>query len=149
MALEDVEASGLEALEDFCVRPLGLTVAAWMSHRGEADLDAKLFTVGSEDAAGELLAVVSDDAVGYAEAADQAPDEFHRGPCWYGAHWFNLGPLSELVDGHEEETVAPLRLREGAQNVQPPDRERPGERDGLESQRRLMDLLGVVLAGVA
>ena len=119
MTLEDVEASGLEALEDFCVCSLGLTIAAWVSHRGEADLDAELVAVGSEDAAGELRAIIGDDTVRHTEAADQAPDELHRGSGWYGAHWFDLGPLGELVDGHEEEAVAPLRLREGAQNVQP------------------------------
>ena len=38
---------------------------------------------------------------------------------------------------------------EGSQEIQPPDRERQGERDSLESLCGLVNLLGVELAGVA
>ena len=61
----------------------------------------------------------------------------------------HLGPLGELVDGDVEVTVAPRRSRERAQDVQPPDRERPREQNGLEALSRLMNLLGVELAGFA
>ena len=56
---------------------------------------------------------------------------------------FHLCPFGELVDGDVEVAVAPRRSRERAQDVQPPDRERPRERNGLEALSRLMDLLGV------
>ena len=54
VGLEAIEASCLEALEHFCVRPLSLPVASWMGHRGEAEPCAKTLAVGPEDAAGEL-----------------------------------------------------------------------------------------------
>ena len=76
--LEAVEASRLEALEYLGVGSLRLPVASWVSHRGVGDLGAKAAAVGLEGAAGELRAVVGDDAVGHAKAADQPPDEFHR-----------------------------------------------------------------------
>ena len=54
VALEAVEASRLEALEDLSICSLGLTVALWVSYRGEAELGAEALAVGPEDAAGEL-----------------------------------------------------------------------------------------------
>ena len=62
---------------------------------------------------------------------------------------FHFRPLGELVDGDIEVAVAPECLWERSQEIQPPDRERPGERDSLESLRGLVDLLGMELAGVA
>ena len=46
-----------------------------MSHRGEAKFGSKGFRVGPEETAGELRAVVGDDAIGYSKTADDAPDE--------------------------------------------------------------------------
>ena len=66
-----------------------------------------------------------------------------------GVHRFNLRPFGELVDGDVEVAVAPAGAWEGSQDVQPPDREGPGERDGLEPQCGLVDLLGVKLARLA
>ena len=41
VALEAIEASCLEALQDLSICSLGLAVALWVSHRGEAELGAK------------------------------------------------------------------------------------------------------------
>ena len=41
---------------------------------------------------------------------------------------------------------SPGSTREGANGVEPPDRERQGERDGLEGLSWLVDVLGVELA---
>ena len=46
-----------------------------------------------------------------------------------------------------EVAVAPRHSRKRAQDIQPPDRERPRERDGLQALSWLMDLLGMELAG--
>ena len=54
VALQAIEASCLEALEDLSICSLGLAVALWVSHRGEAELGAEALAVGPEDAAGEL-----------------------------------------------------------------------------------------------
>ena len=56
-------------------------------------------------------------------------------------------PTCELVDCNIDVAVAPRRSRERAQDVQPLDSERPRECDGLEALSRLMNLLGVELAG--
>ena len=67
----------------------------------------------------------------------------------FSADGFYLCPPSELIDGDVEVAVAPRHSRERAQDIQSPDREWPRERDGLEALSRLMDLLGVELAGLA
>ena len=102
-----------------------MSVALGVCNRGEAKLGAEIFTVCPEEAAGELRAVVCDDAVWYSETADDTPDELDSCSCWDGAYGFHFCPFGELVDSNKEETVAPLRLWERSQYVQPPDRKRP------------------------
>ena len=76
--LKAVETPCLETSEHLSICSLGLPIAAWVSHRGVADLGAEAPAVFFEGAADELLAVVGDDAVGHAKAADQTPDELDR-----------------------------------------------------------------------
>ena len=120
-----VEASRLEALEHFSVCSFGLAITLGMSYRGEANLGAKGFTIGPEETAGELRAVVGDDTIGYFKTADDASDELDSSTGWDGAHRFHFCPLGEFVNSHEKEAVAPLRPREGSQDVQPLDRKGP------------------------
>ena len=94
-----------------------------------------------------MRAVICDDAVGNPKAAHETLDELDCEASWDGANCFHFRPLGELVDGDVEVAVAPRRSKEWAQNVQPPDCEWPCERDGLEALSRLMDLLGMELAG--
>ena len=54
IALEAVETSRLETLEDLSICSLGLTIALWVSYRGETELGAEALAVSPEDAAGEL-----------------------------------------------------------------------------------------------
>ena len=102
-----------------------------MRHRSVAYLRSKVSTVCFEEVTGELRTVVSDDAVRHSEPAQDALDELDRKAVRDGADSFQLCPLSELVDGDLEVAVAPRRSRKRAQDIQPPDRERPRERDGL------------------
>ena len=125
MPFDAVEVSCLEALEYLCICSLGLAIALGMCDRSETKFGAKAFTVGPEETAGELRAVVSDDAVWYAKTADDAPDEFDSCSGWDGAYCFHFCPFSELVDSYEEEAVAPLRHWKRSQDVQPPDRKGP------------------------
>src|SRR4051812_46170376 len=77
-----------------------------------------------------------------------ALDELDRITSWDGANGFHLCPLGELVDSDIEVAVAPWHSREGAQDIQPPDRERPREWYSLEALSWLMYLLGMELAGL-
>ena len=142
-----LEGPGLEAPQDLRVSMLGLTVTPGVGHRSVADLRSKVSTVGFEEVTSKLRAVICDDAVGDPEAAHEALDELDSRAGWDGADGFHFRPLGELVDGDVEVAVAPRRSRERAQDIHPPDRERPCEWDGLEALGRLIDLLGVKLAG--
>ena len=102
-------------------------------HQSVAYLRSKVSTVCFEEVTGELRAIVGDDAVGDPETAHKALDVLNHRTSWDGADGFHFRPHGELVDGDVEVAVAPRRSREWAQDVQPPDCERPRERDGLEA----------------
>ena len=102
----------------------------------------------TEEITSELRAVIDDDAVGDPKIAHEALDELDHRASWNGADGFNLRPLSELVDGDVDVSIAPRHPRKQAQNIQSPYYERPREWNGLEALSWLMDLLGMELAGL-
>ena len=127
-----LEGPGLEAAQDLRVRALGLVVAPGVlavapgvCYRSIANLHSKVSTICLEEITSELRAVIGDDAVGDPKTDHEALDELDCRASWDGADGFNLRPLSELVDGDVEVSIAPRRPRARAQNIQPPDRERP------------------------
>ena len=96
-----------------------------MGYGSETKFGTKGFAVGPEETAGELRAVVGDDAIGHSKTADDASDELDSSTGWDGAHRFHFCPLGEFANSHEKEAIAPLRPWKGSQDVQPPDREVP------------------------
>ena len=105
-----------------------------MCHRGVAYLRSKDSTVHFEEIAGELRTVVSADAIRHPKPAHEALDKLDHSASWDGVDSFHLCPLGELVDGDVEVAVSPRRSRKWGQDIQPPDRERPREWDGLQAQ---------------
>ena len=63
--------------------------------------------------------------------------------------WFGLHPLGEFVDGDQEVCHATAGLLERPDHVQPPDRKRLGEGDGLQCSRRQVRLMGELLTPLA
>jgi hypothetical protein len=63
MLLQAIIGAHLEALEDFSIGSLDLSITLWMSNRRIADLDAKILTISLEHTTGELGPVVGDDPV--------------------------------------------------------------------------------------
>ena len=57
-----------------------------------------------------------------------------------------LHPLGEFVDGDQEVSHATAGLLQRPDHVQPPDRKRPGERDGHQCSRWQVRLMGELLA---
>ena len=90
-----------------------------MCDRGKAEFGTQAFAVGPEETAGELRAVVGDDAIWNAKTTDDAPDELESCSGWDGAHHFHLCPLGEFINRHEKEAVAPLRPWKRSQDIQP------------------------------
>src|SRR3954469_25736184 len=143
-----LECPGLEASQDLRVGSFGLPIASRVCHRSVAYLRPKVSAICFEEITGELRTVVCDDAVWHPEPAHDTPDELDRGARGDGTDNLHLCPLGELVNGDVEVAVAPWRPREWAQNIQPPNCEWPREGYSLQAPRRLMDLLGMKLAGL-
>ena len=64
-------------------------------------------------------------------------------------NWHHFHPFCELVDCHEQVLMSSHRLWYLADDVQPPDRKRPGDWHWLQRLSWLVHILGVVLAGFA
>jgi hypothetical protein len=58
-----------------------------------------------------------------------------------------FNPLGEFVDGHEQEPVAALSSWEWSEYIEPPAREWPSKRDGLERLRWQFCVFAVKLTG--
>ena len=103
------------------------SVASWVGHRGKTHLDAHFFAEFEEGFACKLSAIVGDDSVWYSKPVDDSFDELDGalGRLVRNSHHFH--PLCELVDCHEQVLVTSHRLWYLADDVQPPDCERPGD----------------------
>ena len=112
-----------------------------MSNRSEEDLGAKILDILYEGAARNLRAVVVDDPVRNPETANNRTEELDCLLCCDLPHCFHFWPLCELVDCNVQVLKAPNNTGERAQYVKPPDRQRPGERNGLKGLSWLMKLL--------
>jgi hypothetical protein len=80
-----------------------LPIAFWMSWRGIANLDAKIFAVPLEGTTSKLGPIVGDDPVWDLESAYDGLDELHCRLLVDFDHWGCFRPLGELVDGDIEE----------------------------------------------
>jgi hypothetical protein len=103
MLLQAIIGASLKALEYFHIGTLHLSIAFWMSNRGIANLDVKIFTVPLEGTASNLGPIVGDDLVWDSKSAYDGLDEFHCGLLVNFDHWSCFRPLHELVDGDIEE----------------------------------------------
>jgi hypothetical protein len=125
MLLQAIIGASLKTLEYFCIGTLHLHIAFWMSNRGIANLDAKIFAVVLEGIASKLGPIVDDGPVWDPKSAYDGLDEFHCGLLIDLDHWGFFRPLGELVDGDIEE----LKPSDGAgklpHDVQPPHSEGP------------------------
>ena len=144
--MQPVESSSLETTQHFCICPLYLSIAHWVSNRRISNLISKFLAIHCEGAACELGATVGDDPVVDTKMGNQSFEELDGLLCHHLPHWLHLRPLCKLVDCNTQEFKAPSSTGEGADNAEPQDRERPGERDGLEGLSWLVDVLGVELA---
>jgi hypothetical protein len=79
MLLQTIIGASLKALEYFCIGTLHLPIAFWMSNRGIANLDAKIFPVALKGTASKLGLIIDDDPVWDPKSTYDGLDEFHCG----------------------------------------------------------------------
>jgi hypothetical protein len=119
MILQAVIGVGLKALEYFYVGTLHLSIAFWMSNRGIASLDAKIFAVPLEGTTSKLGPIVDDDPVWDPKSAYDGLDEFYCRLLVDFDHWGCFRPLGELVDGNIEEPAPSDGAGKWPHDVQP------------------------------
>jgi hypothetical protein len=98
MLLQAVICAYLEAIEDFSVGPLDLSITLWMSNGRIADFDVKILTVSLECTTGELGPIVGDDPVRNPKPADDGLDELDCGLFIDLDRMCCFCPLGELVN---------------------------------------------------
>jgi hypothetical protein len=96
-----------------------------------------------------LRPVVGGDRIRHPEPVDGVCEERHGLLRPEIRDWAHLDPLGELVDGNQHVGVAPGRLSQVPDNVQPPHGKRPCDGDRLEGMSREVGLAGVKLAPFA
>jgi hypothetical protein len=99
MLLQVVIGACLDALEDFSIGSLNLSITFLMRNRCISDLDAKILAVSLERAGGELGPVVSDDPI---QDSKPANNRLHALDCKLLFDLNHRGcfrALGELVDG--------------------------------------------------
>jgi hypothetical protein len=79
MLLQAVIGAHLEALEDFSIGSLGMSITLWMSNGCITDLDAKFLAVSLKCAVGGLGPIVGDDPVQDPKPADDGFDKLDYG----------------------------------------------------------------------
>ena len=103
-----------------------------MSDRGPVDPDAVSITKVQELLPDEVSFVVSDDTVRNAEPVDDVEEEFDRLFRADVGDGLGLYPLGKFVDRYEQVSEAARAIFKGSNHVEAPDREWPGDADGLE-----------------
>src|SRR5581483_3046683 len=132
MLFQANEGSGLQSFQDFSVGTLCLPIRARVSWECKAELDAKVLTIVTEQSIGELCAVVCDDSVRDTKATGDISKKSDSRMLVNFDNWQGFCPLSELIDGYIQVFVATDGSWEGSQNVESPDRKRPGEGNQLQ-----------------
>jgi hypothetical protein len=79
MSLQAIVGVSLKALEYFYIGMLHMSITLWMSNRGIANLDAKIFTVPLESTTSKLGPIAGDDFVWDPKSTYNGLVEFHYG----------------------------------------------------------------------
>jgi hypothetical protein len=121
----------LESLKDHAIRPLHLPICARMSDQHPIDPDPVLVSEIEELFACEVGLVVYDDGIGHTKLIHDIQEKLDD---FLGAgldDQFCLNPLGEFVHRDKKVGETTRGFVERPDHVETPDRELPGEGDGL------------------
>src|SRR5512141_2367754 len=93
---------------------------------------AQVFTKVLKNSASELSAIISDDPIGHSKSMHNVDEEVSSVICCDCDNRFSFNPLGEFVNGHKEVRVTADYLFKRANHVEPPNRKRPRQWDGLQ-----------------
>jgi hypothetical protein len=120
-----------------------------VSDRSSVDPDPVLVRELQELLACEVSPIICADSIGHTKLVDDVKEKLDS---FLGAgldDQFRLNPLGELVHRDEQAGEAARGLLERPDHVETPDRERPGEGDGLKRMCWQVGLPSVELAPLA
>ena len=107
MFLEDIIRFGLEALQNFCICTLSLTIAFGVGRRSEAELDAHDFAIITKQLTSELGAIVRNNTIWHTKPCCDAFDK-SKGRVFIDlSDRVSIGPLSKLINSHIKMLIAP------------------------------------------
>jgi hypothetical protein len=122
-------------LGDHVIRPLHLPISARVSDRGPVDPDPICVGELQELLPCEFGPVVCDDGVWNTKLVDDVQEELDGLLGVSFGDGFHLNPLGELVHHDKQVSETTSGLLERPDHIKPPNREWPGERDGLKRLR--------------
>ena len=103
-----------------------------MRDGGPINSDVLFIIELNEFLSSELRAIICDDGVQYSKAMDDVEEEQHSLLGLDHGDQSSFDPFCELVYGDKQVGVAPGRLFERSNQIEPPDHEGPHDGDRLE-----------------
>jgi hypothetical protein len=125
MLLQVIIGASLKTLEYFRIGTLHLLIAFWMSNRGVANLNVKIFALPLEGTASKLGPIVADDHVWDTKSVYDELDEFHCELFINFDHWGCFRAFGEVIDDDIEDPVPSDSARKWPHDIQPPHNEGP------------------------
>jgi hypothetical protein len=114
-------------------------------HGSPIDADVEVIAEHEEFLFGELRAIVRDDRVWGCKAMDDVEEELHGLFRFDLRDWLGFYPLRELVHDDKQMRVAPGRLLEWPNQIEPLDHEWPCDGDHLNCFGWQVGLSSIVL----
>jgi hypothetical protein len=133
-------------LEHHAIGSFDLAVAPRVGDQGVVDVDGVFLAKVPVDGAGESIAQVGDDPIGYTKVMFDVPDELYRFFRRYFRNRSDFNPLCEFVDGYQYMFVAARGGKERSYIVETPHSEGPRWRDGMQGLSWQVLLFGKELA---
>ncbi len=111
---------------------LDLSITHGVRYGGITNFDAEVLTKIFKYSASELSAVISDDPIGYPKPVYSVDEEISSLVCHDCDNRFGFDPLGKFVNSYKEMSITTDSLFKWADHVEPPNREWPRQRDGLQ-----------------
>nr|ABA97362.1 retrotransposon protein, putative, unclassified [Oryza sativa Japonica Group] len=130
--MQSVENSCFYSLEYHAIGAFDLSIAHRMRYGGITNFDAEVLREIFKYPTRELSTVIRNDPVGYPKPVHNVDEEISNLVCRDCDDRFGFNPLGKFVNSHKEVSITTDCLFKWADHVEPPNRKRPRQLDGLQ-----------------
>nr|ABA98750.1 retrotransposon protein, putative, unclassified [Oryza sativa Japonica Group] len=130
--MQSVENSCFYSLKYHTIGTFDLSIAHGVRYGGITNFDAEVLTEIFKYSARELSVVIGDDPIGYPKPVHNVDEEISSLAYRDCNDRFGFDPLGKFVNSYKEMSVTTDNLFKRADHVEPPNRKRPRQRDGLQ-----------------